>query len=389
MNQTEQDERQLTCGRYVIAVLAAVLQKKDVPPLPAGLSWGEVYEMARQHAVEAMVFSAVSPAVKTAEPELYARWKRGCDQDMAQTLTQMGEEPRLLAAFSGAGLRAMPVKGSALRGLYPSPDYRQMSDIDLIIQPEESTRAVELMGTLGYRPPKGDITREHEASFNLPPFLSVELHDSPVKPDDSLAAYYRDIWEKAEPDPALPGIFHLKTEDEYLYLLAHFIQHYEDAGIGIRQVMDVFIFRQAHGGQMDNGYLDEETRKMNIAPMRQNIEALADFCFAGESEEPSEDVREMEEFCILSGIYGTHRSRSICIMRKAQRAEEKSRGWKLRYLWRRAFPPKEEMFRRYPQAREKQWLLPYFWLCRLLDGNYWKNHFHSELSALNHTEAKK
>lgn len=83
MNQTEQDERQLTCGRYVIAVLAAVLQKKDVPPLPAGLSWGEVYEMARQHAVEAMVFSAVSPAVKTAEPELYARWKRGCDQDMA------------------------------------------------------------------------------------------------------------------------------------------------------------------------------------------------------------------------------------------------------------------------------------------------------------------
>lgn len=376
MNGNEQEE--LRCGRYVIAVLASVLHKTEAPALPEGLTWAQVYDTARSHAVDAMVLSAVGPMVR-AEGELYAAWSRRRDEEMVQTLTQMSEEPRLLAAFSQAGLRVMPVKGSALRAFYPRPDLRQMSDIDLVVPSEERAQAAALMLSLGYQAPGEDFAEAHEASFALPPFLSVELHDSPVKPEDPRVGYYESIWARAQPDAALPGVFHLSREDEYLYLLVHFIQHYEDAGIGIRQVMDVCLFRQACGAELDGEYLDRETAKMGIRPMRQAIEALADHCFSGQGGADPE-LEEMEDYCILSGAYGTHRSRSLAIMRKTQ----SSRGWKLRYLWRRLFPPVEELCRRYPEAAKMPWLLPVCWLRRLLDMSYWKGYFRSEMSALVH-----
>lgn len=386
MTDTEREKRQLRCGRYAIALLTAVLHNTEVPPLPEGLRWQQVYETTRQHSVEAMVFSAVEPLVRT-EPELYAVWKGSCDQDMAQTLTQMSEEPRLLGAFSGAGLRALPVKGGVLRAMYPSPGFRQMSDIDLILPPEEMEQAAALLASLGYQAPKVDFAQEHEASFCLPPFLSVELHDSPVKPDDPRAGYYRDIWSRAVPDPGWPGIFRLRTEDEYLYLLVHFLQHYEDAGIGIRQVMDVYVFLQAEKSRMDEAYLAKEAEKMGITSAREAIEALAEYCFSGQTVQPDPELDEMMEFCILSGAYGSHRSRSLSIMRKAQQAETK-RGWKLRYILRRIFPPAEELYRRYPSARRAPWLLPLCWLRRLLNVSYWKEHFRSEMASLTHAQKK-
>lgn len=282
----------------------------------------------------------------------------------------------------------MPVKGSALRVLYPSPDMRQMSDIDLIVPPEQKAQAAALVASLGYRA-EADLALadEHEASFHLPPFLTVELHDSPVKPEDPRAGYYAGIWAKVQADAALPGMFHLRAEDEYLYLLVHFLQHYEDAGIGIRQVMDVYLFRQAHS-EMNEGYLAREADAMGIRPMRQAIEALADHCFSGAAGEADPEIEEMEDYCILSGVYGSRRSRSIAIMRKAQGGQEPGRGWKLRYLWRRLFPPVEELYRRYPQAKKTPWLLPLYWLRRLLDVSYWKEHFRSEMASLVHGQKK-
>lgn len=380
MAQTEREEQQqLDCGRYVIALLTALLHKTAVPPLPEGLSWEQVYQTAKRHTLDAMVFAAAAPMLKD-EPELRAKWSRRRDKTMAQTLTQMGEEPQLLAAFSQAGLKALPVKGSALRGLYPSPDFRQMSDIDLTIPPEQMMQAAQLLESRGYQCKDENFPQEHEGSFEQPPFLCVELHDSPVKPDDPRAGYYQSIWEKAVPDPALPGIFRLKPEDEYLYLLVHFLQHYEDAGIGIRQVMDVYLFRQSWAGKMDAAYLEREAREMGIQPMRDAIEQLADFSFSGQPGEPDPDIREMQDFCILSGIYGSHRSRSIAIMRKVQAGD--GRGGKAKYILRRLFPPKDELYRRYPQARNTPWLLPWYWLRRLLDVRYWKEHFGREMGAL-------
>ena len=385
MNTKEQRAQELRRGRYLIAILAAMLHQKAVPPLPEGMTWQMVYNVARYHSLDSMVLAGVEPMVRQADPALYADWNKQRSMNMVQTLTQISEQQRLVEAFSKAELPVLLVKGSALRVLYPSPNYRQMSDVDILTSKEDTARAEKLLMELGYQETEKDSTQENEASFFLPPYMSVELHNSPVNPQDPRAPYYEDIWTKTVENPALPHVFHLRTEDEYLYLLVHFIKHYDDAGIGIRQVMDVYLYQQAYGSSMDAAYLAKETAALGIDTMRTAIEQLAQLCFSGEEppEEPDALVREMEEVCLLSGIYGSTQSRSIRMMQKVQQAgSNNGAGWKLRYLWRRLFPPLEELYRRYPKARRAPWLVPYYWLCRLLDGDYWKRRFLNEIAGM-------
>lgn len=229
-NEKEQAEQRLRqrCGRYLVAVVRAVLRGEEAPALPPELSWKNVFWMANQHSLLAMVFAGVEKQLR-AEPELQSRWKRACDECLVQTLTQMSEQPRILAAFSEAGLRVLPVKGNVLRALYARPDYRQMSDIDLIVPHEQLVQTEQLMQQLGYQTQPG-VEEENELDCSLPPYLHVEVHDTLLKTNDENYRYYADIWQRAEPDADLPGVFHLRPEDEYLYLLLHFLQHYVEAG---------------------------------------------------------------------------------------------------------------------------------------------------------------
>ena len=381
MNAIEQADQaqQLRCGQYLIAVLRAVLRREKAPALPDGLQWNDVYEMAKFQQLDAMAYAGVASRLQ-GETELAARWKKSADQGMVQTLTQMSEQPRLLSAFSAAGLRVLPVKGSAVRAAYPRPNFRQMGDIDLIIPQAQLAQTEQLLQSLGYQTKPG-MEEETEIDGDLPPFLHVEIHEALLKTDDPNAAYYDDIWQRVEADEALPGVFHLRTEDEYLYQLLHFIQHYETAGVGIRQVLDIFLFRKMYDSQMDAAYLDRETEKLNIRAMRERVERLAAYWFGDASGTPDEAMQELETFCFLSGIYGGYLSHLICLARRTQKAQT-GFGWKAKYLLHRLFPPFDNLCLRYPHLKQAPWLLPFYWVARLVDPTYWRTRFRYEMDSV-------
>ena len=377
MKQHLQQVQDLACGQYLVAVVAAMLNGKAVPPLPPQLTWRQMYQTARLHSLEVMLLAGVEDRVD--EPELLAEWRKRRDVDMVQTLTQISEQQRILAAFSQAGVPVLRVKGSALWELYPRPEYRQMSDIDLITAPQDMERAEAVLKSLGYATEQEDRRQGNEVSYFLPPFMGVELHDNPVDRMDPRAAYFEQIWTRTEQEPGLPGVYHLRTEDEYLYLLAHFLKHYEDVGIGIRQVMDIYLYRRAYGSRMDEAYLAQESRKLALEPIRTQAEQLAEHWFAPVPVPTDSAVEEMGDLCILSGIYGNYYSRRCCMMHKAQ---QQGKGWRLQYIRRRLFPPMNEFIMRYPKVRSAPWLYPFYWLQSLFNPTYWKQNFRAEISEM-------
>lgn len=386
MNEEERNrQRSLAIGQYEVAVLAAMLHGTAVPLLPEGMTWEQVYEEARRQSLETMMLAGVEPQLQ-AEPELLAAWRRRRDMNLVQALTQISEQERILAAFSAAGIPVLHVKGSIVRALYPRPEYRQMSDIDLLTAPQDMERAGNLLSSLGYALEQADRRQDNEMEFFLPPYMSIELHDNPVEHADDRAAYYEDIWTRTEPDE-MPGVYHLRTEDEYLYMLAHFLKHYETAGVGVRQVLDIYLFRRTYASRIDAAYLAQESEKLRLEPVRSQVEQLADFWFGETASQlaPDSAVTEMGRFCILAGIYGSQYSRRSNVMQKERK---KGRFWKLKYIWRRLFPPMNEFWMRYPQVRSKPWLYPVCWLQRLFNPLYWKYHFRSEMTEMHDAERR-
>lgn len=58
----------------------------------------------------------------------------------------------VLAAFDGAGVPVMPLKGMALAALYQDAAERPMADLDLLVAAADLERGVALLGGLGYEP---------------------------------------------------------------------------------------------------------------------------------------------------------------------------------------------------------------------------------------------
>ena len=76
----------------------------------------------------------------------------------------------LLAAFAAAGIPLVLLKGAALaHRIYPSPELRAMIDIDVLIDPADAQRAVQIARGLGY-----SFASEHGSRF------AGRMHHLPV-----------------------------------------------------------------------------------------------------------------------------------------------------------------------------------------------------------------
>lgn len=119
----------------------------------------------------------------------------------------------VLSAFRQQGFAAIPLKGAALLGtLYKDIGLRPMSDVDLLVQPENFVSAVNILRQLGFQPCQKDEFEDFtwleklpkaywpkELSFYDQHGLAIELHQHLISAW-FLPAFYLNIdaiWERS------------------------------------------------------------------------------------------------------------------------------------------------------------------------------------------------
>lgn len=99
---------------------------------------------------------------------------------------------RLLTAFAVAGVPLILLKGAALAHLiYPTPELRPMSDIDILIDPADAQAAVKIAERLGYVFAARHQTRFNGRKHHLPTAettesgfrIALEIHTDTMSPD--------------------------------------------------------------------------------------------------------------------------------------------------------------------------------------------------------------
>lgn len=111
---------------------------------------------------------------------------------MATSLTIDGATVEAVEALEGAGVRTLLLKGPALAALlYDAGEERIWDDADLLVAPDDRDRALEVLGSLGFRPRISDplergsvphavhLIRPAERAFvGAPAADSIDLHRS-------------------------------------------------------------------------------------------------------------------------------------------------------------------------------------------------------------------
>lgn len=204
-------------------------------------NWELLIELAFMHRVLPLVFRSLSlHAAPLIPPTILAELRHHCQVNINHNLRMTAELLRLLNLFEAHQIRSIPYKGPLLATtLYGDLALRQFSDLDLLIETKDVSRAKDLLLSNGYRfvsqwtevpaaaHPRAVLRYHWEYAFVLDDDVHVELHcliNAEYRP---FGFDFEMLWGRREQiSIADTTVSSLCPEDLFLMLHAHGTKHF-------------------------------------------------------------------------------------------------------------------------------------------------------------------
>lgn len=409
-------------GKYFIRLVRfGASGGEGLPPeKPEEVSWRDILLLSEKHSLAALTYSALSRLEKKPDGETAEKWEHAYRVCVHADIQQEFAWEEIKERFSEQGIKFLPLKGILLKSLYPEPAFRSMGDLDILYEEKNFEKIKTLMRESGYEYRTESAGSNHQIFFR-PPVTTVELHRALLNDTSPFAEYYKDVWRRAPPT-AESFVCRLSREDEYIFLLIHGHKHFSGAGSGVRTVLDFWLYLKRYGKELDRKYIAaelsraQEIARQSASPHVQEIarqsaspsiqetfqtaksenlrntdpetafnpfeEAAPDMIVetAAETESPLEEFEKTLEreinlwfsaenptldetgVALLSdGVYGR--------IEKLWERKLQEKG-KFKYFAERLFPPYKVMKQRFTLLEKLPFLLPFFWIWRLIRGAF-------------------
>lgn len=335
---------------YILHLLNCILKNTQPEEKPDNLDFERIFIIACNHKIENILFYGIEKLKYGPSAELMKQWSDKRDKAIIRDFTQLHEFNNVTAALEKNQIRFLPLKGIYLKDLYPQRDMRSMSDIDIIIDPENVQKVHDIMTSMGY---ESEIQedQDHDAYLKKP-HICFEMHRELFSHSgEAFAVLFDNPWEHTE--KLSDYSYNFDKNWFFIYLFAHLAKHYQSAGTGIRSIMDIWVYLNAYGDQLDFDYIYKQLKKTGSVELCKDIIKLSHIWFDGEPS--SEKYDRMSDYILESGVYGKRLNLSYNNIRKMG---------KFRFILFRAFPPLYVMKRYYPILRKAPVLLPFVWIYR-------------------------
>ena len=269
------------------------------------------------------------------------------------------DKEQLFQQMEEKGIWYMPLKGTVIKGLYPAVGMRQMADFDILFDKNYQTEVRDIMTGLGFSCEhfgKGShdvYFKKPVSNFEMHTELFGEVHKG------ELFRYYRNINDRLVKDPENGYGYHLSANDFYIYIMAHEYKHFSNGGTGIRSLLDTYVIWQKLGKELDAAYIKAECTKLGISEFEQKNKQLSLHLFGDEAL--TDDDREMLEYIIFSGTYGTVQNSIENSVKKYGGGKKGKRNYILKNL----FLPMREIKAYYPFFYRHKILLPGLFFYRI------------------------
>ena len=335
--------------------------------------------LAQAHGLSGMLYYALPQIPLELHPDKEIRdfLKKAAYISAARDAIQDRELRELGEAFFRESLAVLPLKGYEIKKLYPKPEMRHMSDTDLLIDPMQAEAVRRCLEKLGYRTDRYD--NGSTDIYTSPSGLRYEVHRS-VKEEgfhEPARCFLKKLLSYAVPDETDGGLLRLPYEEHYAYMLCHFAKHLLYGGIGVRQVMDVYICRK--NWCFDEEKLKKRLEQLELSAFAETLERLANSWFG--DAEGNAVTEELGEYILGSGVFGKEEQKV------ADRMLKKKHRNKLSYAFARLFPGYQTMSAYYPVLKKIPVLLPVFWVWRMIYALIFRSRkLRTEISTLNDTD---
>jgi len=234
MNVTQQMRMLLACARW----FAGTGSLDDVRSLADGNpDWAAVIGLARAHGLAPLAAWCIETAVREhLGADVMAELRAIVHANAAKNLFLTAELLAVLRLFEERQIAVVPFKGPVLAALMSDAvAWRESSDLDLLVRPEDITRAKDVLLANGYRLQSHLPGTQETAAFhwNSQIILAannngahVDLHWRLLPGPFPGAGCFDSVWQRLQPrtfqDRTVDG---LSDEDLLLFLCAHGAKH--------------------------------------------------------------------------------------------------------------------------------------------------------------------
>ena len=347
-------------SEYFIKLIRSTIRNEIPSEKPEDIEWRDVLNFAAYHKVDEMVFGAVEKLRNKPDQMILDKMYAQHEKNQLVNTIQLAEAEMILNEITAKGIDILPLKGYVLKSLYPDSNYRQMGDLDYLLEEENLSKAGQILQELGYTADDVGLEDSHDV-YTKKPYLEVELHRRLLPPTEENHWYTDNIWERLHRNKENQHIMEMNWEDFYLYHLLHFEKHYSMDGCGIRSVIDQYYLMKCLEDRLDWDYINEMLPKMNYVEFESMSRGLAMAWF--DDGEMKKEWEGPAEFIINSGAFGTFEQYQKWVMERYKR--EEGINTKAGFFFRRMFMERERMEFSYPILKKHGWMLPFLWIHRL------------------------
>lgn len=346
---------------YVIKLLSAAVNRTPAPLPYDGISWSGIINIAKICRVTAMAADMILSLPENSLPPdgVCAELRKMSVQEILIDGNISYETEKLLRSFDRHGVKNIPLKGYFMKLEYPRPDYRSVSDVDILFDRNQLADVNAAFKELDYKFVQNSDNQYH---YKKLPVMYIEMHASLVHEYEAYYPYLKNQLDNSSRRTGYDCSYQMSTEDYYIYMLVHNSNHFRIGGMGIRMALDTYLYFKNHKGEFDFEYLNKRLELFGLAQFEKKVRQIAFNWFS--SAEPVITFDDSETYIMLSATLGRL---DVAVMIDSQRtiSESQAKGKrksKLSFLVASVFPAKRKMQYKYTYLEKAPFLLPVSWI---------------------------
>jgi hypothetical protein len=358
----------------VYLVACAVHEKAPDTELIKEMDFDEIHKLAAKQTIAATVAHALKPVREEIGEEKYEPWLRSEVAAVRRNMLVGMERASILDWMEKNCIWYMPLKGVILKDMYPSMGMREMMDNDILFDPSARAAVRDHMVEAGYEVKLYETDKDDQ--YIKQPMYSFEMHVALAEDFlyPKLYAYYKDVKERLVRDENREYGYHFTDEDFYIFHIAHAKKHTDNAGYGIRSLIDSYVFL-SQKPDMNWEYIENQLEILDMLEFETKMRGLA-FRLFGSTEYgifdrcTEDELAQLKEY-VKAGTFGTF-SKKIENYINNLMETNCAKNAKSTYYLHRLFPTKATMKRNYHVLLRHGWLLPFCYIHRLIRGVVFK-----------------
>lgn len=339
--------------------------------------WNKMYACAAHHSVLPIILEGCVKYSEfySASEEIRNKFMTASLQTVAQQTWRTNAFLKVYDRLLQEGLKPLVLKGVVCRSTYKDlSDYRPSGDEDILIRKDEFERCKTILTDAGYLMEDLHITDKllskvfHIRFSNPNTGLRIEVHLSLMMNNNEflrgINTYFTDVFDRCSCIKINSNlIYTLNPTQHYLFLFFHFLKHFTGSGVGIRQMLDLYMYHNYYKGEIDWNEVEESILKMSAGSLYADVIGIG--CgylgFDIATKFPGYNKELLFNDIMATGLFGN----ITRVQALSGNITRNALNYGGNHISQTLFPKLSELETSYPILLNKPYLLIFIWIKRL------------------------